>query len=68
MEWIKSQKQLPKPHEIVAFIYNNEVHIGYFLQKSKHSEYLWQSHIDGYNCVVNVSLWMPLPPIPESQS
>lgn len=55
MEWIK--------------IYNNEVHIGYFLEKSKHhGEYLWQSHIDGYNCVVNVSLWMPLPPIPESQS
>ncbi len=66
MEWISVKDKLPSPQEMVVFFYDDQFHIGYFISKSQyHEEYLWQSHIDGYNCVHDITHWMPLPKSPQ---
>lgn len=66
MEWINAKNRLPSPQEMVVFFYDNRFHIGYFIEKSEYyEEYAWQSHINGYNCVFNITHWMPLPEVPK---
>ncbi len=66
-KWISTKDKMPIPRILVAFWYNDEPHIGYFIQKSEYTEeYLWQSHIDSYNCISNVKYWFALPEGPES--
>lgn len=64
--WISIEDELPEPEKIVLFFYNNEFHVGYFIGKSKYNgEFLWQSFIDGYNCVSDVKFWFSLPEMPN---
>lgn len=66
MEWISVKDRLPDPDTEIVFFYDKRYHIGCFIEESQcHGEYLWQSYIDGYNCVVDVTHWMPLPKPPQ---
>lgn len=68
-EWKKSEDELPNTNEMVCFWYDKQYHIGYYIERSKHtSEDLWQSHIDGYNCICDVEYWTELPKEPKEET
>ena len=65
-EWISVKNRLPETDQNVLFFYDDKIHIGVFYGKSeKHNGILWQSYIDGYNCIQDSEFWIPLPEIPK---
>lgn len=62
-EWISVKDQLPVSDKLVLFYYNEEYHIGYYIERIfGTNDYIWYSNTD--NCVHNITHWMPLPEVP----
>lgn len=59
-EWIKSKDRLPECDKIIGFYYHKIFHIGYYTDT-----FVWQSYIDGYNCVFDVEFWFELPEVKD---
>ena len=64
-EWIKSKDRLPEPNKVIGFYFDEIFHIGNYYYQSEYTKaHLWQSYIDGYNCIEDVELWYEFPEIP----